>query len=136
MSGRVVVATQYYDVDLLNQLCLLNDIRWLFTMGGIDQFIETQDGACTDLTLEFLNTLYVEVTCGPRCKQGYISFYLKGEFYEFILTSYTGVFGFPPCLDLPWRHVPHLNTFWFETLRDYQYNTSTYKGTFIRNPCI
>jgi len=34
LSGKDVMATHYYDEDLLKQVGLLNDIMWLFTSGG------------------------------------------------------------------------------------------------------
>ena len=66
-------------------------------------------------------------------------FYLQGEFYELNFSAFNDVFGFPPSLELPWHHVPqefNRNVFWYEINGNYQYNTGTYKGTFIRNPDI
>ena len=33
LSSKLVVATQYYDKDVLNHLRLLDDIGWLFAWG-------------------------------------------------------------------------------------------------------
>jgi len=62
LNGRVIVHTCFYDEDLLNQLGLLNDIRLLFARGGVDQFIKMKVYTNSDLTLELLSTLHVEVT--------------------------------------------------------------------------
>ena len=35
LSSRRIVATRYYDDELLNQMDLLDDIRWLFATGGM-----------------------------------------------------------------------------------------------------
>ena len=35
-----MIATRYYDDELLGQMGLFDDIRWLFARGGIGQFIE------------------------------------------------------------------------------------------------
>jgi hypothetical protein len=139
LSNRTVVATRYYDEDLLVQLGLLEDIRWLFARGGMEHFIERKDHTYRDLTLEFLSTLHVEVTSGAQCQAGYISFYLLGQFYEMNLGSFNEIFGFPPSLDVPLRAVPRQfnpNAFWFEITGNYNYNTSSCKCTQIRNPCI
>ena len=69
----MVVATHYYDEDLLARLGLLDDIYWLFAMGGMGQFLETRDHTYHDFNLEFFSTLQVEVTIGPHCQEGYIS---------------------------------------------------------------
>jgi len=37
LNERVVVATRYYDEDLLARLGMLDNIRWLFTRGGMSQ---------------------------------------------------------------------------------------------------
>jgi len=47
-----------------------------------------------DLTPEFLSTLHVEFMSGPRCQNGYISFYLDREFYELNLSVFNSIFGF------------------------------------------
>ena len=70
---------------------LLDDIHWLFARGGMGQCLETSEHTYWDLTLEFLSTLHVEVTSGPRCQEGYISFYLNREFYELNLSSFNGM---------------------------------------------
>jgi len=64
LSSRSVVATHYYDEELLVQMGLLEDIRWLFARGGMGQFIEMRDHTYHDFTLEFLSTLHVEFTSG------------------------------------------------------------------------
>jgi len=61
------VATHYYDEDLLVQMCLIEDIRWLFARGGMGLFIERKDHTYRDLRLEFLSTLHVEVMNGAQC---------------------------------------------------------------------
>ena len=38
-----MIATRYYDEELLGQLSLLDDIHWLFARGGMGQFIEMKD---------------------------------------------------------------------------------------------
>ena len=74
----MIVATRYYDEELLGHLGILDDIHWLFAQegGGMRHFIELKEHTYRDLTLEFLSTLHVEVTRGPQCRIGYISFYL------------------------------------------------------------
>ena len=94
MSSRSVVATRYYDEELLVQMGLLEDIRWLFARGGMEHFIERENHTYCDLTLEFLSTLHVEVTSGAQCQEGYISFYLLGQFYEMNLSAFNKIFGF------------------------------------------
>ena len=68
MNERVVVATRYYDEDLLARLGMLDDIRWLFAKGGMGHFLEIKEHTYRDLTLEFLSTLHVEVIRGPQCR--------------------------------------------------------------------
>jgi len=65
------------------------------------QFIGMKDHTYRDLIIEFLSTLHEEVTRGPRCQEGYIFFYLQGEFYELKFSALNDVFGFQPRLDLP-----------------------------------
>jgi len=60
-----------------------------------------KDHTYRDLTLEFLSTLHVGVTRGPRFQEGYISFYLQGGFHELNLNALNNVFGFLPSLDVP-----------------------------------
>jgi len=69
-------------------------------MGGMGQFIYMKDHIYRDLTLEFLSTLHVEVTSGAQCQEGYISFYLQGQFYEMNLSAFNEIFGFLPSLDV------------------------------------
>jgi len=78
LNEHMVVATRYYDEDLLTRLGMLDDIRWLFARGGMEHFLELKEHTYRDLALEFLRTLYVEVTRGPQCQAGYLSFYLQG----------------------------------------------------------
>jgi len=54
----------------------------------------------SDISLK-LRSKHVEVTRGPQCQVGYISFYLQGLFYELNLGTFNTVFGFPPSMDLP-----------------------------------
>ena len=61
LSIRSVIATHYYAEELLVQIGLLEDIRWLFAKGRIGQFIEMKDHTYRDLTLEFLSALHVEI---------------------------------------------------------------------------
>ena len=65
LNERMVVATQYYDEELLARLGMLDDIRWLFARGGMGHFIEIKEHAYRSLTIQFLSTLHVEVTRGP-----------------------------------------------------------------------
>jgi len=53
LSSRFVVATRYYDKELLVQMSLLEDIRRLFARGGMGQFIDMKEHTYRDLTLEF-----------------------------------------------------------------------------------
>ena len=76
LNEHVVVATRYYDEDLLARLGMLGDLRWLFTRGGMSHFLELKEHTYRDLTLEFLSTLHVEVTRGPQGQAGYTLFYL------------------------------------------------------------
>ena len=69
----------------LFKMGLLEDIRWLFARGGMEHFIFRKDHIYRDLTLKFLSTLHVEVANGAQCPEGYILFYLFGQFYEFNL---------------------------------------------------
>ena len=98
LSSKLVVATQYYDEDVLNRLGFLDDIRWLFARGRISQFLETRDHTYWDFTLEFLSTLHVEVKSDPQCQEGYISFYLNGEFCELNLNVFNSIFDFSPSM--------------------------------------
>jgi len=61
LSSRCMIATHYYDEELLFQMGLLEDIRWLFARGWMGQFIEMKDHTYRDLTLEFLSALHVEI---------------------------------------------------------------------------
>ena len=134
-----MIATQYYDEELLGQMGLLDDIRWLFARNGMGQFIEMKDHTCHDLTLEFLSTLHVEVTSGAHCQEGYISFCLQGQFYELKSSAFNEIFGFPPGLDVLIRKVTHQfnpNVFWHEIAGGYNYSTSLWKCTHVRNPCF
>jgi len=139
LSSRSVVATRYYDEELLVQMGLLEDIRWLFARGGMEHFIKRKDHTYRDLTLEFLSTLHVEVTTGAQYQAGYLSFYLLGQFYEMNLSAFNEIFGFPLSLDVTLRKVPcqfNPSAFWFELAGNYNYHTSSCKCTQIRNPCI
>jgi len=87
-----------------------------------------KDYTYRDLTLEFLNTLHVMVMRGPQCQVEYISFYFQGEFYEFNLSTFNEIFGFPLSLDLSLRHVPcefNPNVFRGDILQDFRYNSSS-----------
>ena len=71
-------------------------------------------------------------------RQGYISFYWQGQFYELNLSRFNEIFGFPPSLHVSIRKVPRQfnpNAFWQEIGR-----TTTiiplHVCTHIRNPCI
>jgi len=91
-----------------------------------------------DLALAFLRTVHVDVTSDPRCEEGYISFYLNREFYEYNLSVFNSIFDFSASMNMPYYHVPknfNPNTFWYEICGDYQYDTSTPKGIVIRNLC-
>ena len=77
LNERMVVVIRCYDEELLGDLGLLNDIPWLYA-GGMKYFIEVKEYTYRDLTLEFMKTLHVEVTRGPQCQAGYVSFYLQG----------------------------------------------------------
>jgi len=70
------------------------------------KFLEIKDHTYRDLTFEILSMLHMEVMGGPRCQEGYISFYLNKEFYELNLSAFNSTFGFPLGMDLPYRHVP------------------------------
>jgi len=72
----MVVATRYYDEDLLTRLGISDDICWLFARGGIGHFLEIKEHTYKDQTLEFISTLHVEVTRGSPCQAKYILFYL------------------------------------------------------------
>jgi len=79
LDKYMVVATRCYDEDFLARLKMLDDTRWLFAKSGIRYILELKEHTYRDLTLEFLRTLHVEVTRGPHCQAGYISFYLQGQ---------------------------------------------------------
>jgi len=72
LNERVVVATRYYDEDLLAQLGILDDIHWSFARGGLSHFLQLKERTYRDMTLEFLSTLHVEVSRGPQFQAGYI----------------------------------------------------------------
>ena len=102
-------------------------------------FFERNDHTYRDVTLEFLSTLNVEVTSDTQCQEGYISFYLLGQFYELNLSAFNKNFGFSPSLDVTLRKVPRQfnpNALWGEIVENYNYSTSSCKCTQIRNPCI
>jgi len=67
LNQRMVVATRYYDEELLARLGMLDDIRWLFARGGMAHFFKIKEHTYRDLALEFLSTLHVKVTRGPQC---------------------------------------------------------------------
>jgi len=103
------------------------------------QFIKMKYHTYRDLTLELSSTLHVDVTSGAQRQEGYISFYLQGQFYELNLSTFNEIFGFSPSLDVLMRRVPrqfNSNVFWHEIAGDYNYNTSSCKCTHIRNSCI
>jgi len=100
LGSKLVVATRYYDEDVLNHFGLLDDICWLFARGGMGQFLETRDRTYREPPLEFLSTLHVEVMSGPRCQEGYISIYLNKEFYELNLRAFNSTFDFPLSMNL------------------------------------
>ena len=56
LNGHVVIATKYYDEDLLARLKMLDDIHWLFARGGMSHFLELKEHTYRDLTLEFKYT--------------------------------------------------------------------------------
>jgi len=84
---------------------MLNDIHWLFTRGGMSNFVELKGHTYRELTLEFLSALHVEVTRGPQCQAGYISFRLQGQLYELNLGTFNSIFGFTPNMDLSHHQV-------------------------------
>jgi len=133
----MIIATRYFDEELLAQLGMLDDIRWLFARGGMGQFLEIKEHTYRDLTLEFVSTLHVEVTTGAQCQAGNISFYLQGQLYELNLGTFISIFGFPP--DLPNHQVPrkfNSNAFWGELSGSVRYITTSSKCSHIRNPYI
>jgi len=135
----MVVATRYYDEELLARLGMLDDIRWLFVRGGIGHLLEIKEHTYQDLTLEFLSTLHVEVTRGSRCQAGHRLFYLQGQFYEMNLGTFNSMLGFPLSMDLSNHQIPrefNLNAFWGELSRGVRYNASSLKCTHIRNSYI
>jgi len=67
LNGHMVVATGYYDKELLAWIGMLDDIRWLFIRGSMGHFSEIKEHTYRDLTLEFLCTLHVEVSRGSQC---------------------------------------------------------------------
>jgi len=108
LSSKLVVATRSYDKDLLTRLGLLDNIHRLFASMG--QFLEIRDHTYRDLILKFLSTLHVEMTSGPHCQEGYISFYLNRDFYKLNLSAFNSILAFPPSMDLPSCHVPNTLT--------------------------
>ena len=84
----------------------LDDNRSLFAKGGMSHFLELKEHTYRDLTLEFLSTLHVKVTRGPKCQGGYITFYLQGQLYELNLGTFYGIFGFPPSMDVSHHQAP------------------------------
>ena len=139
LNKHMVVATRYYHEELLARLGILDDIVWLFVKGSMGHFLKSKEHTYRNLTLEFLSTFHVEVTRGPQCQAGYISFYLQVQFYELNLGTFNSIFDFSPSMDLPNCQVPcefKLNAFWAELLGSVRYNTSSSKCTHIRNPCI
>jgi len=136
----MVVATRYYDEELLARLEMLDDIRWLFARGGMAHLFKIKEHTYRgDLTLEFVSILNVEVTRGPQCQAGYISFYLQGKFYKMNLGTFNSIFIFPPSMDLSNRRVPckfNSNVFWSELLGSVRYSTSSLKCTHIRTPAL
>ena len=95
LNERTIVATRYCDEDLLARLGILDDICWLFVRGAVGHFLEIKEHTYSNMTLEFLSTLHVEVTRGPQSQAGYISFYLQGQLYELNLGTFNSIFGFP-----------------------------------------
>jgi len=61
----MVVATRYYDEELLAWLGMLDDIRWLLATGAMGDFLEIKEHTYRDLTLEFFSTLHIEVAIVP-----------------------------------------------------------------------
>jgi len=53
LNEHIVVATRYYDKELLARFGMLDDIRWLFPQVGMGHFVEIKDHIYRDLTLEF-----------------------------------------------------------------------------------
>jgi len=103
------------------------------------QFLKIKEHRYRDLTLEFLSTLHIEVTRGPQCQAGYISFYLEEQLYEMNLGTFHNIFGFPPSMDLLNCQAPrefNPNAFWGELSGSVRYSTTSSKCTHIRNPCI
>jgi len=98
-------------------------------------FLEIKEHTYQDLTLEFLSTLHAEVTRGPQCQAGYISFYLLGQFYKMNLGIFNSIIDFPPCMDLSNCQVPHEfnpNAFWGELLGSVRYSASSSKCIHIK----
>ena len=102
-------------------------------------FLELKEHTYRNLTLEFLSTLHVEVTRGPKCQAGYISFYLQGQLYELNSGTFNSIFGFSPSMDLSHHQVSRKfnpNAFWGELSGSFRHSASSSKCTHIRNPCI
>jgi len=66
-------------------------------------FLELKEHTYSDVTLEFLSTIHVEVTRGPQCQARYISFYLQGQLYELNLGTLNSIFGFQGQLYIIYR---------------------------------
>jgi len=101
------------------------------------QFIKMKDHTYRDLTLESLSTLHVEVTSGAQRQR--VIYHFICRFYELNLRAFNEIFDFPPSLDVTMCKVLRQfnpNAFWHQVPRDYNYNTSSCKCTYIRNPCI
>jgi len=81
----------------------------------------------------------MEVMSGPRCQEGYISFYINRDFFELNLNAFNSTFNFSPCLDLDRCYGPRKfnpNAFWYTITAKYQHDASHSKVTIIRNHCI
>ena len=100
LISALVVATYFYDKDLLAQLGLLDDIRWLFTLVGRVNLLKWKTIHIGTSPLKFLSTLHVEVTRGPWCQKGHLLFFLQWEFLELNLSTLNNMFSFPPGSDL------------------------------------
>jgi len=75
----MIVATRYYDEELLGHLGMLDDIRWLFA-GGMGHFIEIKEHTYRDLTIEFLSVLSAELLEDINVKLVIFHFIYKGNF--------------------------------------------------------
>lgn len=95
LSGLGIVATKYLDLQMLDELGLKDDAKFMFENIGWSKFMKIDYPSYTRITLEFLSSLHTEILSGPNCEGGVIEFRMFNNSHKLNLAEFNTCFGFP-----------------------------------------